>query len=86
LITFFPETDSGIGEQKANPHWVDQEANHLSLLFGYFVLQVLGNLFGLTSKVLGFNFLVSSFIRLNLSSYNWRRLWEELSLELKSGN
>jgi hypothetical protein len=86
LITFFPETDSGIGEQKANPHWVDQEANHLSLLFDYFVLQVQGNLFGLTSKVLGFNFLVSSFIRLNLSSYNWRRLWEELSLELKSGN
>jgi hypothetical protein len=33
------------------------------------VLQVLVNLFGLTSKVLGFNFLVSSFIRLNLSSY-----------------
>jgi hypothetical protein len=68
LITFFPETDSGIGEQKANPHWVDQGANHLSLLFDYFVLQVLGNLFGSTSKVLGFNFLVSSFIRPNLSS------------------
>jgi hypothetical protein len=68
LITFFPETDSGIGEQKANPHWVDQGANYLSFLFDYFVLQVLGNLFGSTSKVLGFTFLVSSFIRLNLSS------------------
>jgi hypothetical protein len=33
FITFFPETDSGIGEQKANPHWVDQGANHLSCLF-----------------------------------------------------
>jgi hypothetical protein len=76
LITFFPETDSGIGEQKANPHWVDQEANHLPFLFGCFMFQALRNLFGLTSKVLGFNFLVSSFIRLNLSSYNWRRLWE----------
>jgi hypothetical protein len=82
LITFFPETDSGIGEQKANPHWVDQEANHLSLLFEYFVLQVLSNLFGLTSNLLGLNFLVSSFIRLNLSSYNWRRLWEELSYRI----
>jgi hypothetical protein len=70
LITFFPETDSGIGEQKANPHWVDQEANHLPSLFGCFKFQALRNLFGLTSKVLGFNFLVSSFVRLNLSSYS----------------
>ena len=41
---------------------------------------------GSTSIVLRFNFLVSSFIRPILSSSNWRRLWEELSLELKSKN
>jgi hypothetical protein len=86
LITFFPETDSGIREQKANPHWVDQGANYLSFLFDHFVIQALGNLLGSTSIVLGFNFLVSSFIRPILSSSNWRRLWGELSLKLKSKN
>ena len=32
----FPVTDSGIGEQKANPHWVDQGSYHLSFLFFLF--------------------------------------------------